>query len=515
MLARLTRALPACGRGLWLLALALLLAPLAQAADGPALKIGSKRFTESYILAEIMRATAAPAGPVVHRQGLGNTAIVFEALRAGEIDLYPEYLGTIERELLKHSSAVTPEILRAELAQLGLGLGIRFGFNNGYALAMRASDAERAGIRSIGDLARHPELRLGLSHEFLGRADGWRGLAARYGLPQRPAGLDHGMAYQALQQHKIDLVDIYSTDARIAALGLRLLEDDRQYFPRYDAVVVYRLDVPQKFPAAWQRLQALEGRISDAVMIGMNAAAEIEGHDFPRIAQDFLQPSRKTGAAGAAWRDKLFGADFWRLAGQHVFLVASSVLLATAIGVPLGVAAAQLPRLGKVVLSVVGLLQTVPSLALLAMLIPLLGTIGTLPAVIALLLYALLPIVANTASGLMQLPPGLRQAALALGLARRDRILHIDLPLCAPTIVSGIRTATVINVGTATIAAFIGAGGFGERIATGLALNDSSLLLAGALPAAALALLAQWMFDWLERRVSRWRGEAEVGPGRD
>jgi osmoprotectant transport system permease protein len=157
------------------------------------------------------------------------------------------------------------------------------------------------------------------------------------------------------------------------------------------------------------------------------------------------------------------------------------------------------------VLAVAGTLQTVPSLALLAILIPLMGRIGTVPALVALCAYALLPIVRNTCTGLLQVPSGLRNAALALGLTRRQALLKVELPLAAPVILAGVKTAAVMSVGTATIAAFIGAGGFGERITTGLALNDNDMLLAGAIPAALLALLTQAGFELAERLLARRR----------
>lgn len=478
----------------------LLLCCSAWAAD--TLKLGSKRFTESYILAEIAAQAAAPHAPTEHKQGLGNTAIVFEALKSGGIDMYPEYTGTIEREILKQDVPVSAEDTQRKLAQFGIGIGVPLGFNNSYALAMRAADAERLGIGSLSDLARHPQLRLGLSHEFLGRADGWPGLSRRYGLHHGARGMDHGIAYDALSHGQVDVIDIYATDAKIEQLGLQVLADDLRYFPRYDAVLLYRLDVEQRFPQAWQAIQALQGRIRAEDMIRMNAAAELEGRSFAAIAGVYLadgasaRPAPQTRqAAAASLHGKLFDGNLWRLTRQHVFLVAASVCAAVLIGLPLGIAAAFVPLLRHPIMAIVGVLQTVPSLALLAMLIPLLGTIGTLPALIALFLYALLPIVRNTCIGLQQVPDGLRQAALALGLSPRQRLLHIDLPLCMPVILAGVKTAAVVNVGTATIAAFIGAGGYGERIATGLALNDNGMLLAGAIPAAVLALLTQLLFE--------------------
>ncbi len=507
------------------LALGCSLAAWAGADDAP-LRIGSKRFTESYILAELLAQTAAPhlrAAPEV-RQGLGNTAIVYEALRAGQIDLYPEYAGTISQEILKNTAPMDLAQMQAALAPLGLGVAVPLGFNDGYALAMRADKAQALGITKLGDMAAHPALKLGLSNEFIGRADGWKGLAQRYGLPQKPAGLDHGLAYDAIAAQQVDVIDIYTTDAKIDFLDLRVLVDDQNYFPRYDAVVLYRLDVPTRHRQAWAVLQTLGGRINEAMMIAMNARAELKGVAFDVIARDQLAALAQTKAAtGAAsgpsgtpvaavvtadagqrgfWA-KLFAPDFARLAGQHVLLVGVAVALATLLGIPMAVLTFRHPRLGATVLGAAGLLQTVPSIAMLAVLISLLGAIGTLPALVALTLYAFLPIMRNTATGLAQVPEGLRMAGTALGLTARQRMRHIELPLALPTIVAGVRTATAISIGTATIAAFVGAGGFGERIVTGLALNDRELLLAGALPAALLAFLSEALFEMLERRLRR------------
>ena len=465
------------------------------------LHIGSKRFTESYILAEVLAQAAAPHAATEVKAGLGNTAIVYAALRAGSIDLYPEYAGTIDQEILKNDKP-SPSLaaMRAQLLPLGLGVDIALGFNNGYALAMRADVATRLGIARLSDLAKHPALRLGLSNEFIGRADGWQGLAKRYALPQTPSGLDHGLAYDAVARAQVDLIDIYTTDAKISHLGLTVLGDDAAYFPRYDAVVLYRLDVPQRFPAAWAALQAQAGRIDEAKMIAMNARAELQSVAFDVIAREHLAGATAAPTQRGFWA-KLFGPDLARLAWQHLALVAASVALAVALGVPLAVAIAPHDRARGIVLGATGLLQTIPSLALLAALISLVDRIGSLPALLALTLYALLPIMRNTCTGLAEVSSGLKQAGMALGLSATQRLRVIELPLALPTIIAGIRTATSIAVGTATIAAFIGAGGFGERIVTGLALNDKALLLAGALPSAVLALGFEALFGLLARRL--------------
>jgi osmoprotectant transport system permease protein len=490
------------------IALFLAAAAACAATSSDALRIGSKRFTESYILAHVLAQAAAPHLPRAPeiKQGLGNTAIVYEALRSGNIDLYPEYAGTIALEILKSDKPMSLEAMNRGLAPLGLGAAIALGFNDGYALALRGDDARKLGIRTLSDLARHPELRLGLSNEFIGRVDGWPGLARRYGLKHQPVGLDHGLAYDAIAGRQIDVMDIYTTDAKIGHLKLAVLQDDKDYFPRYDALVLYRLDVPQRFPQAWAALQKLAGTIDENAMIAMNARAELEGAAFDAIARDHLAGSgNASSAAQRGLAAKLVGPDLGRLTLQHLALVAVSVGVAALIAIPLAVLVFPHPRARAALLGVTGLLQTIPSLALLAILIWLLGAIGVVPAVLALTLYALLPIMRNTVTGLAEVPAGLRDAGSALGMTTVQRLRLVELPLASPTILAGLRTATTIAIGTATIAAFVGAGGYGERIVTGLAINDSDLLLAGALPAAALALVSEALFEAIARASRRGR----------
>lgn len=500
---------------------------IAQAALGNSLQVGSKRFTESYILAEIVTQTATAAGeaPVSHRQGLGNTAILLSALQAGNIDVYPEYTGTIAREIL-HLDHVPPLAqLNARLAPLGLQASVPLGFNNSYALAMRAAQAAAKSISRLSDLTAHPELRFGLSQEFIGRADGWPGLKKTYALPlAAPRGLDHGLAYEALSQNQIDVMDIYSTDAKIGKYQMRVLADDAHYFPRYDALLLHKADLPARLPKTWAAITRLEGRISDEAMRRMNAAAELQGQSFQGVANAFLiAPSSgkggtkklttaltsehettptqaKTSSAGSFW-NKLAGPDLWRLTREHLALVFLSLAASMLVGIPLGIAAARFSAAETIILGLTGVLQTIPSLALLAILIPVTGQIGLVPAFIALAVYALLPIVRNTHAGMSQIPRGMRQAAQALGMTPRLILRLIELPLARTTILAGIKTSAVINVGTATIAAFIGAGGFGERIVTGLALNDNATLLAGAIPVAVLALAIEGAFTLGERSL--------------
>ncbi|HSC64981.1 MAG TPA: glycine betaine ABC transporter substrate-binding protein [Caldimonas sp.] len=504
----------------------------ARAADAAPLVVGSKRFTESYVLGEILAQTLARAGkPAVHKPGLGNTGILEQALASGAVDLYPEYTGTIVRELLKRDGNPSLEELNRWLLPRHLKAAVPFGFNNTYALAMTRAKADALGIRRISDLFKPAgrALALGLSHEFLQRADGWPALRKAYGeRATEPIGLDHGLAYDAVAAGRVDVIDVYSTDAKLGRLGLTVLDDDLGFFPKYDAVVLMRAEVDAS------AIAGLAGAIDAATMIAMNGEVELDGRSFAETARKFLaggfaaasaraaSASARTGASGAdrasdagassaparpqaTLVERVFAPDFARLAGQHLLLVLASLALALAVGVPLGVAAWRWPRSEPLVLGAVALLQTIPSLALLAFLIAIVGAIGVVPAVLALFLYALLPIVRNTHAGLQSVSGGMAQAALSLGMTARQALRHVQLPLAAPTLIAGVKTAAVINVGTATMAAFIGAGGFGERIVAGLAVNDSRVMLAGALPAAALALLVQGAFDVAERWSRRGR----------
>jgi len=469
----------------------------AYAADS--VTVGSKRFTESYVLGEIVRQTYERAGiAATHKQGLGNTGILEQALSSGAVDVYPEYTGTIVRELLKREGNPSLDELNAWLAPRGLKAAVPLGFNDTYAIAMLESQAQQLGIERISDLLKPQAaaLRPGLSHEFLERADGWPALKAAYRLTyDKPPGLDHGLAYDAIAAQRVDLIDIYSTDAKVGRYKLRVLKDDLNFFPKYDAVLLMRAGLD---PAP---LQSLAGRIDEAAMISLNAQVELDGKSFAEVARQFLSGSAAAASKPVTFAQRLFGPDFARLTWQHLLLVFGSLVVAVLVGVPLGIAAWRWPRSAGVVMGVVSVLQTVPSLALLAFLIAVVGSIGLLPALIALFLYALLPIVRNTHAGLQGVPAGLAQAALSLGLTPRQTLRHVQLPLAAPTLLAGIKTAAVINVGTATVAAFIGAGGYGERIVAGLAVNDTSAMLAGALPAAVLALLVQYGFDTIEKRL--------------
>jgi osmoprotectant transport system permease protein len=471
-------------------------------AHSSSLRIGSKRFTESYILAEIAARAALSAGEVEPHVslGLGGTAIVFEALANGSIDVYPEYTGTIAEVVFHLPPGTSQGELTSRLAERGLGMTPPLGFSNTYALAVSNAAPRTVAVRRISDLGRERSLRIGLSPEFLGRSDGWPGVARAYGLPDLvPHSVDHGLAYEAVSRGDIDVIDVYSTDAKISRLGLRLLEDDRHFFPPYDAVLLYRLEARRRMPRTFEALAALGGTIDSATMTSLNARVEIDGASFREAAQGFFQQKAAPSRARRSWLRQLAQVAVEE-GPRHLGLVVVSVTLAILVGIPLGILAYREPRLGSAILGVTGILQTIPSLALLCFMIPLFG-IGTVPALIALFLYALLPIVRSTAVGFADIPTSTREVAQAIGLPARARLFRIELPMASRAIFAGIKTSVVINVGTATLAAFIGGGGFGVPISTGLSLNDNGVILLGAVPAALLAIVLQWTFDVLERFV--------------
>jgi osmoprotectant transport system permease protein len=460
--------------------------------------VGSKKSTEPVLLGTAAEQLLAEAGfDAEHERELGGTRILWNALVAGEIDVYTEYTGTLRGEILAGQS-IGPDdaALARALEAHGVRMTRPLGFNDTYAIGMREEAAERLGIRTLSDLARHPELVLGFSHEFLDREDGWPGLRARYHMQHREVrGLDHDVAYRALESGAIQATDLYSTDAEIRHYRLRVLADDLRYFPPYDAVFVYRADLDPRAAAALGRLA---GAIDEAEMIAMNARVVLDRISDCEVAADFL--AKELRLAPPRCEEAALLARVADRTVEHLILVAVSLLAALVVALPLGIVSARRPHIGKVVLGAVGVIQTIPSLALLVLFIPILG-IGALPAVAAMFLYSLLPIVRNTATGLLDIPPGLRESAEALGLSPAARLRLVELPMASRAILAGIKTSAVLAVGTATIGALIGAGGYGQPILSGIRLDDTALILEGALPAAGLALVFEGLFGLVERLV--------------
>lgn len=462
-------------------------------------RIGSKAFSESVVLGEMLRLLAEREGlAVAHERGLGGTRIVFDALKRGEIDAYVEYTGTLLREIFGARALESEAALREALVEDGLVLGPRLGFDNTYAIGMRRAAAEARGIRRIGDLAGHPDLVYAFSHEFLERADCWPGLVARYRIEARDvSGAEHQIAYEALLAGQVDATDFYSTDGKVANPALVTLEDDLGFFPEYEAVLLYRADLAVRHPEALEAWARLAGAIDVPTMVSLNKEAELEKRDEGEIAAGFVAGTLRVPVGHEA---ESVAARLARQTLEHLALVAVSLLAAVVLGVSLGVIAARVPRAEPAILGTVGVAQTIPSLAFLAFLVPFLG-MGATPAILALLVYSLLPIVRNTHAGLRDIPPALRESAEVLGLGSRDVLWRIELPLAAGPILAGVKTAAVINVGTATLGGLIGAGGYGDSIFAGLRAFDTGLLLQGAGAAMVLAVAVDRGFALLERRL--------------
>jgi osmoprotectant transport system permease protein len=395
-------------------------------------------------------------------------------------------------------AAATRERLAARLAEDGIRLGGAIGFENNYALGIPKPRADELGLTRISDLLAHPGLRLRFGNEFMDRADGWPGLRDFYGLPQRDVrGVEHELAYRALASGGADITELYTTDPEIAYYDLRTLDDDRGYFRRYEALLLYRADLEQRVPPAVTALKQSIGLIDAPRMIAMNAAVQIDGRSEADVASELLRT--ELGIDRVVQSEGLV-ARLLRYTWEHAVLVGISLTAAVLVAVPLGIVAAHRRRLGQVVLGAVGVAQTIPALALLVFMIPFFG-IGAGPALVALFLYSLLPIVRNTHAGITGISASLRESAEALGLPPGARLRRIELPLAMPMVLAGIKTAAVINVGAATLGALIGAGGYGQPILAGIRLDDTALILEGAVPAALFALAASWLFERAERAV--------------
>ena len=462
-------------------------------------RVGSKSFTESVVLGELASLLVRSSdGSPIHRQAMGGTRVLWNALKNSDIDVYPEYNGTIAQEIIPELRLHDQAAMFAALEERGIRMTKPLGFNNTYAIGMKEERAKELGINTVSDLRAHPTLSLGFSNEFMDRHDGWPGLRNTYALPQQHVnGLEHALAYRGLQEGTIDAIDLYMTDADIEYYGLRVLDDDLAYFPEYDAVLLYRMDLEHRAPQIVAALKTLEGRISETKMRAMNVRVKIEKHTETRTAANFLA---KEFGLHVSYSEESIVDRILRTTGEHITLVIISLSAAILIAIPLGIIAARLPRFGQVILGIVGIVQTIPALALLVFMIPLLG-IGVPAAVAALFLYSLLPIVRNTYTGLHDISQTLRESAEALGLPPGVRLRKIELPLASRAILAGIKTSAVINVGFATLGAFVAAGGYGESILTGIRLDDMSLILQGAIPAAVLALAVQGMFELMERAV--------------
>jgi osmoprotectant transport system permease protein len=490
--------------------------PTTALAQKPKITVGSKSFTESVILGELLSHLAQNSGAQVqHRAELGGTQILWQALITGEIDAYVDYTGTIREEILAEETRQGNKIesendMQNALAKRNVIMSERIGFNNTYALGMRRSVAQKMGITKISDLKKYPQLELGFSDEFVERKDGWRPLKDKYALPHTQIKvMDHNLAYRGLENDSIAVADLYTTDPEIKYYDLLALEDDLGFFPVYYAVVLMRDDLPKRNPQVAEAILKSQGLISPEEMASMSAQVRLDRRPEKIVAGEFLNKKLNLSLSlpqEGRWADlRKMVERILSTTWEHLFLVLVSLSLAILTAIPLGILAARNETLGQTVLGIVGVIQTLPSMALLVFMMPLFALfemgIGPAPAIMALFLYSLLPIVRGTYAGLKQIPASIRESAEVLGLNPKARLKLVELPLALPSILSGIKTAAVINVGTATIGALIGAGGYGSPILTGIRLNDLALILQGAIPAAVLALAVQFGFGLLEKRI--------------
>lgn len=499
------------------LLLVVALAPPARAE----LAVGSKNFGESRLLAEIFAQLLEDrlGEPVQRRLNLAGTTIAFEALRRGDIAVYPEYTGTGLVTLLDEpagadASAVLARV-RAEFSRrFDLVWGAPLGFGNSYELAVPRALAEREGVTTLSALLPlAPSLHAGLGYEFAEREDGLAGLRREHGLEfGRVSQLQQSLKYEAVGEGRIDVLDVYTTDGLILAHDLVVLEDDLAFFPPYQACPLWNGEALRARPVAGLALQELAGLLDEADMRALNRRVEVDGEPFEVVAASWLRSAGLVGGGGGVVeghvRPANFAAYLWseraplgRRTVEHLLLVGLSLGLGILVAVPLGVLLERRRRHAEGVVRAVGLLQVIPSLALLAFMIPPLG-VGATPAVVALFLYSLFPMVRASYTGVREASPAAVQSARALGMTPSQRLWQVRLPLAVPHILAGVRTAAVIAVGTATLAAFIGAGGLGEPIVSGLQLNDSWRILSGALPAALLALCVDGLLALAERALA-------------
>ncbi|HEV8218196.1 MAG TPA: glycine betaine ABC transporter substrate-binding protein, partial [Gemmatimonadaceae bacterium] len=442
--------------------------------------------------------------------------LAFAALRSDAIDVYPEYTGTGLTAILHEQPAVSAAAAFQRVSsEFRARYGIRWlaplGFENTYAIAVRRATSDSLGLHTLSDLAKaSPRLRAGLTPDFIGRPDGLPGIQGAYGVRFADVrALGPAVKYQALAARQVDVIDGYSTDGLIVRYDLVVLTDDRHFFPPYQAAPVVSRRLANENPRAIAALGELSGRLDEPTMRALNKRVEVDGAPVSVVARDALRALSLIDVSTRASTDERTGGGLVsylvsqrttlaRLTARHIELVVLSLLAAILIALPLGLVLERGAHRAEAVIRGVGVLQTLPGIALLAFMIPVLG-IGVRPALVALVLYSLYPIVRNTFTGVRNADPAAVSAARALGMTDGQILREVRLPLATPVIMAGIRTAAVIDVGTATLAAFIGAGGLGEPIVAGLALSDTRMVLSGAIPAALLALVVDGALALVER----------------
>lgn len=451
-------------------------------------RIGSKIFTEGYILSEILAVHLEKNNFSVQRLGgLGATGVTEAAMQNKEIDLIVDYTGGIAKSFLKENGPISIPEINQRLQPLGFEISNSLGFNNTYALAVRKKWAEDNQVKKISDLKKMNRLEAAFTPEFTSRNENWINLRKVYGLNKIEVfQMDHQLAYESIKNENVQVIEAYSTDAKLREYDLVTLEDDLNFFPNYEAVIMTHLGWKYKNPEQWKVLKLLEGQITENQMIQMNGSVDLDKKSFNEVASSFLNVEAKSGS-------QILFFDILKATQEHLVLVIIPVFIALIIGLPLAYVSYKIPQLQSVFGSIASIFQTVPSLAFLTLLIPLFG-IGTFPAIIVLSLYAILPIFISSLYGFKSIPETLHLTCYTLKLNPTFKLLRVEFPLALSGILAGVQTALITTVATATLAALIGSGGYGKKIIAGLAVNDMNIVLSGAIPSALMALIFQLIF---------------------
>ena len=480
--------------------------------------ISSKAFTENIVLSEMLALLLEEKYnfKVVRKFNMGGTKLIFDSLINGYVDVYPEYTGTGYAMILKQSGEKDPKktykIIKKEfLKRFDLIWSLPLGFENNYALLVKEKDIRFKKINLISQLQNQAHsLRLAMDYEFAERKDGFESFSKNYKFSWSKNNLfamNQGLMHSALNNKKVDMIMAYSTDARIKAFNLKTLKDDKKFFPAYEAAYLTRVDVLKHFPKLKKAFYDLEGHISEKEMIFLNYQVDQLKYEVPMVVKNFLiQKKLLTGKVQDLKKQNLMAYYFskkdylLKIFIEHLILTFVSLFFALLVAIPIGIWATRNRQVEKIVFTLVNALQTIPSLALLGFLIPFLG-IGFVPAVATLFVYSLLPLIRNTFEGIKNVDRNFVEASAGMGLSLWQILRFIQIPLALPMIMAGVRTSTVIVVGTATLAAFIGAGGLGDPIFRGIATLDSRLIFLGAVPACLLAIFLDKSLGFLETLV--------------
>lgn len=485
----------------------------------PPLTIGSKVFSESLILGEMLGLILEKKfnQPVIRRLNLGGTKVVFDALQKGDIDTYPEYTGTgyvfilKKKDFSRDPKLIYDQVKKAYYDQFKIIWGPPIGFNNAYDLAVRSDDPDFEDIDSLSELPKDlSEYRFTSAHEFMERTDGFNAFKKFYGLKfdqDNVIGMDAGLMYAALQDEQVDMIMAYGTDGRISAYHLKVIADDKHFFPPYWAAWVFKEETLKKYPHLKDAMNIFHNLINKKEMQKMNAQVDQFKRSPRDVARNFLiskgilhgkiVKGKKRSFLQFVYKKRKY---LLKVTKDHIKLSALSLLLALLISLPTGILLTRFEKLAGPVFAVVNTLQTIPSLALLGLLIPLTG-IGFTPAIIALFLYSLLPLIRNTYTGINGVNKNYIEASKGMGLTSLQILKSVEIPLAMPVILAGVRTSSVIVIGTATLAALVGAGGLGEPIFRGVATINSQLILLGAVPSALLAIIVDKLLALAELRL--------------